>query len=89
MNQFLFQPFVNFNFGKGWALSTVPVITANWDAESGQKWTVPVGAGISRTLVFSGRPLTLAMHYYHNVVHPDAAAANQVRFMVVMLFPKR
>ena len=89
MNQFLLQPFVNFNFGKGWALSTVPVITANWDAESGQKWTVPVGAGISRTLVFSGRPMTLAMHYYHNAVHPDAAAANQVRFMVVMLFPKR
>ena len=70
MNQFLLQPFVNFNFGKGWAISTVPVITANWDAESGQKWTVPVGAGISRTVVFSGRPMTLAVHYYHNVVHP-------------------
>jgi hypothetical protein len=89
VNQFLLQPFINFNFGKGWALSTVPVITANWDAESGQKWTVPVGGGISRTIVFSGRPMTLSMHYYHNVVHPDAAAGDQVRFMVVMLFPKR
>ena len=37
VNQFLFQPFVNFNFGKGWAISTVPVITANWDAEVGQR----------------------------------------------------
>ena len=89
MNQFLLQPFVNFNFGKGWALSTVPVITANWDAEEGQKWTVPVGAGIGRTLVFAGKPMTLGIHYYHNVVHPDSAAADQVRFMVVMLFPKR
>ena len=33
VNQFLFQPFVNFNFGKGWAVSSVPIITANWDAE--------------------------------------------------------
>ena len=89
VNQFLFQPFVNYNFGKGWALSTVPVITANWDAADGQKWTVPMGVGISRTIVFSGRPITLAMHYYHNVVRPDASAANQVRFMAVMLFPKR
>jgi hypothetical protein len=89
VNQFLLQPFVNFNFGKGWAISTVPVITANWDAESDQTWTVPVGAGIGRTLVFSARPLALAMHYDHNVVHPDTAAVNQVRFMVVMLFPKR
>jgi hypothetical protein len=90
VNQFLLQPFINFNFGKGWAISTVPVITAHWDAESGQQWTVPIGAGISRTTVFSGRPpMTLAIHYYRNVVHPDAAAANQVRFMVVMLFPKK
>lgn len=88
-NQFLLQPFVNFNFGKGWALSSVPVITANWDAESGQKWTVPVGAGISRTVVFQGRPMTLALHYYRNVVRPDSAGADQVRFMVVMIFPKK
>ena len=89
VNQFLLQPFVNFNFGKGWAISTVPVITANWDAESGQQWTVPIGAGISRTTVFSGRPMTLAIHYYRNVVRPDSAGADQVRFMLVMLFPKK
>jgi hypothetical protein len=89
MNQFLLQPFVNDNFGKGWAISTVPIITANWDAESGQQWTVPVGLGISRTTAFSGRPMTLALHYYHNVVHPDAAAGGQLRFMWVLLFPKK
>ena len=89
VNQFLLQPFLNFNFGKGWALSTVPVITANWDAETGQQWTVPIGGGVSRTVVFSGQPLTLAFNYYRNVVRPDASAADQVRFMVVMLFPKR
>ena len=88
VNQFLLQPFVNFNFGKGWAISTVPVITADWDAESGQQWTVPIGIGIGRTTVFSGRPMTLAVHYYRNVVRPDSAAADQVRFMAVMLFPK-
>jgi hypothetical protein len=89
MNQFLLQPFVNLNFGKGWALSSVPIITANWDADSGQQWTVPVGLGIGRTTVFSGRPMLLAVHYYANVVHPDAAASSQLRFMVVFLFPKR
>lgn len=89
VNQFLLQPFINFNFGKGWALSTVPIVTANWDAESGQQWTVPVGLGISRTVVFSGRPMVLGLHYYHNVVHPDTAAGGQLRFLWVFLFPKR
>lgn len=89
VNQLLVQPFINFNFGKGWAISTVPVITANWDAASGQQWTVPIGAGISRTTVFSKRPMTVALHYYRNVVRPDNVAADQVRFMLVLLFPKR
>ncbi len=89
VNQFLLQPFVNYNLAKGWAIATVPIITANWEAESGQQWTVPVGLGISRTTVFSGRPMVLGVHYYKNVVHPDTGPSSQLRFMVVMLFPRR
>ena len=50
---------------------------------------VPVGIGIGRTIVFAGKPMTLGIHSYRNVVRPDNAGADQVRFMVVMLFPKR
>jgi len=89
VNQFLLQPFVNYNFGKGWAISTGPGITANWDAPDGQKWTVPMGIGIGRTLVFDKRPMTLAVQYYHNVEHPDNVAANQVRFQITLLYPKK
>ncbi len=34
---FVLQPFLNYNFGRGWSLSAGPIITANWDAESGQQ----------------------------------------------------
>ncbi len=33
--------------------------------------------------------MTVALHYYRNVVRPDNVAADQVRFMFVLLFPKR
>jgi hypothetical protein len=89
VNQFFLQPFVNYNFGKGWAITTGPAITANWDAPSGQQWTVPLGFGISRTTVFAGRPISIAAQYYHNVEHPDNAAANQIRLQVALLYPKR
>jgi hypothetical protein len=56
------------------------VITANWDAQSGQQWTVPIAPGSAAT-VFSGRPMTLAIHYYRNVVRPDSGA-DRVRFML-------
>jgi hypothetical protein len=86
-NQFMFQWFVNYNFGQGWALSTGPINTANWDAEEGQQWTVPLGFGITKTTVFNGRPIQLGAQYYYNVTRPDSAAATQLRFVISLLFP--
>jgi hypothetical protein len=87
VNQLLFQPFVNYNFGKGWAASFSPIITANWDAADGEEWTVPLGAGISKTTVFNRRPMSLSMQYYHNVEHPTASAGDQLRFQISFLYP--
>jgi hypothetical protein len=47
-NLFLWQYFINYNFGKGWAIATAPSITANWDApgrtamdRAGRYWHQP------------------------------------------------
>lgn len=87
-NLFVMQPFVNFNFGKGWALGFAPLITANWDAESGNEWTVPLGIGVSRTTVFNRRPMTLGIQYYYNVARPDGSGASQLRFIISLLYPQ-
>ena len=34
VNQLLLQPIINYNFSKGWYFTSVPVITANWEADS-------------------------------------------------------
>lgn len=87
VNQFLLQPFVNFNFGKGWALSFAPNITANEDAPSGDRWTVPLGLGLMRTTVFNRRPMTIGLQYYHNVERPTGAGGQQLRFVWSLLYP--
>jgi hypothetical protein len=79
---------VNFNCGKGGALAFAPLLTANWDAEDGNQWTVPLGFGISRTTVFNRRPMTLGIQYYYNVERPDGAGASQLRFTISLLYPK-
>jgi hypothetical protein len=89
VNNFLWQYFVNYNFGKGWALSTAPSITANWDIHSGQKWTVPYGGGITRTLVFNKQPMSLGFQYYYAPVRPDNAASSTVRFTISLIYPQR
>ena len=81
------QPFVNYNFEKGWYVHTSPIITANWNASSGNEWTVPLGFGLSRTTVFNRRPMTLGVQYYYNVKRPDSVAATQLRFVVALLYP--
>ncbi len=43
VNSFLFQYFINYNLDDGWYLSSTPIITANWEADSGERWTVTSG----------------------------------------------
>ena len=86
-NLMTLQYFINYNFGKGWALGTAPLITANWDASDGDRWTVPAGLSISRTLVFNRQPMTLGFQYYRNVARPSSAPSNQLRFVVSLIFP--
>ncbi|MGH7681858.1 MAG: neuromedin U [Candidatus Eiseniibacteriota bacterium] len=88
-NLLTFQYFVNYNFGKGWAISTAPIITCNFDAPDGQKWTIPFGAGITKTTVFNGRPMNVGFQFFGNAEHPDAAAATQVRFVIALLYPNK
>lgn len=85
---FTLQPFVNFNFGHGWALSYSPIISANWNASNGNEWTVPIGGGLTRTTVFNRRPMNLGVQYYYNLDHPDGSAAQQLRFIVALLYPR-
>jgi hypothetical protein len=50
----LIQPFVNFNLPNGWYLVSTPIWTANWKADSGEKWLVPLGGGAGK--IFSIGP---------------------------------
>ena len=62
-----------------------------WDAQvtAGNRWTVPVGLGITRTTVFSGRPMSLGVQYYHNAKKPDGAAGQLLRITVSLLYPRK
>jgi hypothetical protein len=84
---FILQPFINYNLPRGYALAFAPVISANWDAPSGQEWTVPLGLGITKTTVFNRRPMNVGVQYYYNVERPDGAAGQTLRFVVSLLYP--
>ena len=89
VNRFLLQWFVNFNFGGGWALGSVPIVTANWNADAGEQWTVPWGAQISKVMRIGQQPVNLLAGYYGNSKHPEGSADKQVRIQINFLFPSK
>jgi len=69
VNQFVMQPFLNYNLGKGWSLGTAPIIIANWEADE-RRWTLPLGGGVTKLIKFRQQPVSLILRGYHNVLRP-------------------
>lgn len=90
VNQMLLQPFVNYNFADhpGRYLSFSPIITANWEASSAQRWVVPLGLSIGQIMRVGRQPVNLQAGAYYNVERPDDATRWQVRLQMQLLFPK-
>lgn len=88
VNQMLLQPIISYNLPGGWYVNSIPMITADWKADAGERWTVPIGGGVGRILRIGPLPLGVDMGAYYNVVRPDNAAEWQLRARVNFLFPK-
>ncbi len=87
VNLFFSQYFINYNF-PSFYVSSGPIITSNWEAESGQQWTVPFGGGIGKLVRFGSLPVDLQTQVFYNVVKPDNAGDWGLRLQFKMLFPK-
>jgi len=87
VNLFTLQYFVNYNLGDGWAVGTAPILSANWEADSDNTWTIPWGLNISKVTHFGGQAVNLLLGYYDNSEQPEGAASSQVRVQLNFLFP--
>ncbi|HTN48141.1 MAG TPA: transporter [Burkholderiaceae bacterium] len=87
-SNFLMQPFLNYNFAGGTYLTSSPIITADWKADSSQRWTVPLGLGVGHIFHLGRLPVNTQFGGYYNVVHPDNGANWQLRVQVQVMFPK-
>jgi hypothetical protein len=89
INQFLLQYFVNYNLPGGWYLTSSPVVTANWKADSGDKWTIPFGGGVGKLLRLGKLPVNASIQAYYNAEKPDNLGPDwTLRFQMQFLFPK-
>jgi hypothetical protein len=87
VNQMLLQPFFNYNLPDGWFLVTAPILTADWEAPRGDRWTVPVGGGFGRVFKIGTQPVNANIQAYYHVEHPTDAANWHITANFALLFP--
>jgi hypothetical protein len=88
VNQMLLQWFVNYNMKHGWYVATSPIVTADWEASSGNQWVVPLGGGVGRIMKLGFQPVNITGQFYGNAVHPSGASPWGMRLQIQFLFPK-
>jgi hypothetical protein len=88
VNQMLLQPFINYNLPDNWYLTSSPIITANWQEDSSDQWTIPVGGGLGKLMFLGKLPVNVSCQAYYNVESPENGADWTLRLQVQFLFPK-
>jgi hypothetical protein len=88
VNQTLIEPFLNYNLSNGWFLLSDMVMTANWEADSKNRWTIPVGGGVGRVFKIGNQAINSRLEYYYNAEKPEGAPERSITFTFQFLFPK-
>lgn len=89
VNHMLMNLFIVRQLGDGWYVNSAPIITSNWEADSDNRWIIPVGAGGGKLTFLGGKlPVNIQSQLYYNVVRPDFGPEWQWRMQLQILLPK-
>jgi hypothetical protein len=83
------QYFIFYSLDDVTSIGASPNIIANWNLDSDNAWTVPVGLGISRTFQFGKVPVRFGAEVHYSVIQPDdvPGAKWDFRFYVIPAAP--
>jgi hypothetical protein len=88
VNRMNLQYFWFYSLPNLWQIGAAPNITANWEADSDNRWTVPLGIGVNKTVRIGRLPVRFAVELHKTVVQPDAYGMDwNLRFVVIPVIP--
>ena len=88
VNSFQLQYTINYKLGNGYYITSSPLITANWEAESGNQWAVPFGGGLGRMFKVDNQAVAVDVGAYYYAERPEYHPDWYVQILVNFLFPK-
>ena len=79
---------LTFNLPDAWQVGTNPTITYNHQATGGNKWNVPVGLFVGKTIRVGKMPVNIKFAVEHSVVsEDDFGKRTAFRFMITPVIP--
>ena len=77
------QYFYTINLKNAWQIQAQPTFSYNHNGTAGNRWTLPVGIGVSKTTIIGKTPWKFGLQYWHYVESPkDFGAEYQIRFVI-------
>ncbi len=88
-SQMNLQPFASLFFEHGWSVGYSGNILANWKADAGNVWTVPVGIAVGKIHKFGKLPIKIQLAVQYMVARPDEFGQKwNFQLTVVPVLPK-
>ncbi len=82
------QYFIYYSLDETTSIGAAPNIIANWEQDSDNAFTVPIGIGISKTFQFGKVPVRFGLEYHYSVIQPDSIGTDwNVRFYMIPAAP--
>lgn len=88
VNAGFLQPWIYYNFPSGAYIFYEPVITFDWKADSGDRWTVPLGLGVGKIFTVGTQIVNAQIAAFYNVESPTGGAAWTIRPQISFIFPQ-
>jgi len=84
------QGYFSYGLGHGWQLISNPVITYDWEGDSGNKLDLPLGGGVAKTVMINKMPLRFAAELQYFVASTDRFGPDMLfKFSMSPIMPSR
>jgi hypothetical protein len=82
------QLFYYYSLSETMSIGAGPNIIANFEADSRDTWTVPVGWGINKTFQVGKLPIRVGLEYFYSLERPDTVGSDHnLRFYLIPAVP--
>ena len=88
VNQTFLQPFITHSTRTGYSFGLNTEATLNWEAPSGQEWTVPLNVSVTKVTKIGKHPISFQAGSGYFVEKPDGGPDWKFRATVTLLLPR-